>query len=679
MKAGKLYEGKYTAHPKGFGFVTVEGFEEDFYIPEQFAGDAFHLDEVRIETLPARRGHRIEARVDKVLSHEISTIVGTYEKDGKTGFIRSDDARISTIVYVPEGRDLHALPGQKVVAYITDYKRGYKKPEAVIVEILGFPEEPGVDVTSVVKAYDIPTEFTEDVMAEAESVNVPIPASEYARRTDFRDEVTVTIDGDDSKDLDDAISLTKKNGHYVLGVHIADVSHYVKEGSALDEEARRRGTSVYLVDRVIPMLPTTLSNGICSLNEGEDRLSLSCVMNIDKKGKVTSYKILESVIRSNRRMTYSNVNKILEDHDEALMEEYEELVPMFSLMAELAQILKKRRDKRGNIDFDFTESHIILDEKGVPVGVEPYERRLANKLIEEFMLLANETVARDALKKELPFVFRSHGQPDGEKISELKHLVGSLGYTLSGDPDDISPKDIQKLLKKIKGEPEEYLISTVTLRSMQQAIYTTDCQGHFGLAAEHYCHFTSPIRRYPDLIIHRIIKENKAKKLRKKRRSYYDGLLPALTSSLSKLERRADEVEREVNKLKKVQYMSAHVGEQFSGVISGVTKWGIYVVLPDTVEGMIPITGIRDDHYVFDEDSYQVIGTYTHRSFTLGQEIDIIVDRADVERRVIDFILPEDYGLKTSRKETGKKKKSGRDKSVKKNAKRKIRSKKRKK
>ena len=654
MKQGKLFEGRYIANAKGFGFVTVEGFDEDFYIPEKYVGDAFHMDEVRIETLPQRGGHRIEARVEKVLSHNISTIVGTYDRDGKTGYIKSDDAKISTIVYVPEGRDLHALPGQKVVAYITDYKRGYKKPEAVIVEILGFPEEPGVDVTSVVKSYDIPTEFTEDVMAEAEAVNVPIPESEYRRRKDLRDELTVTIDGDDSKDLDDAISLTKKRDHYVLGVHIADVSHYVTEGSALDEEARKRGTSVYLVDRVIPMLPTTLSNGICSLNEGEDRLALSCIMNIDKKGKVTSYKIHESVIRSDRRMTYSDVNRILEDHDETLSAKYDDLVPMFEMMEELAGLLKKRRDKRGNIDFDFTESHIILDEKGIPVQVEPYERGVANRLIEEFMLLANETVAKDALKKKLPFVFRSHGCPDEEKIRDLKHMVGSLGYTLQGDPKDIRPKDIQKLLKKIKGKPEEYLISTMTLRSMQQALYTTDCQGHFGLAAEHYCHFTSPIRRYPDLMIHRIIKENKGKKLRKKRRSYYDGLLPVLTSSLSKLERRADEVEREVDKLKKVQYMTAHVGEQFSGVVSGVTKWGIYVALPDTVEGMISLTSIHDDRYVFDEESFTVTGTHTKRSFTLGQPVDIVVERADTERRVIDFVLPEDYGLFQKKSDTKK-------------------------
>ena len=641
MKTGKLYEGKFTANPKGFGFVSIEGFDEDFFIPEPYVGDAFHLDEVRIETLKGKRGSRTEARIDKVLSHGISTVVGTFEMDGRDAVIRSDDAKISTVLYVPQGRDLHALPGQKVVAYITDYGRGYKKPEGVVVEILGFPSEPGVDVTSVVKVYDIPTEFSEDVMAGAEAVDVPIPRSEYHRRLDLRRETTVTIDGDDSKDLDDAITLKKRHGGYELGVHIADVSHYVKEGSALDMEARRRGTSVYLVDRVIPMLPTTLSNGICSLNEGEDRLALSCIMNIDKKGKVTSYKIKESVIRSDRRMTYSDVNRVLEDHDKALCKKYKSLIPMFELMAELAGILKARREKRGAIDFDFTETHIILDEKGVPVGIEPYERRVANKLIEEFMLLANETVAKDALKKELPFVYRTHGEPDGEKIGELKRLAGSFGYTIHGDKDSISPKELQKFLKKIHGSPEEYLLSTVTLRSMQQAVYSTDCEGHFGLASEHYCHFTSPIRRYPDLIIHRIIKENKAKKLRKKRRAYYDGLLPPLAGALSKLERRADEVEREVDKLKKVQYMSSHVGEQFTGVISGVTKWGIYVALPNTIEGMIPLSALHGDRYEFDEESYSVVGTYTGSLFTLGQSLDIIVERADIEKRQIDFALPE--------------------------------------
>ena len=494
-----------------------------------------------------------------------------------------------------------------------------------------------------------------DVMAEAEAVNVPIPKSEYHRRLDLRKELTVTIDGDDSKDLDDAITLKRRRGGYELGVHIADVSHYVREGSALDREARRRGTSVYLVDRVIPMLPTTLSNGICSLNEGEDRLALSCIMNIDKKGKVTSYKIKESVIRSNRRMTYTNVNRILEDHDKALTKEYSELVPMFSLMAELAELLAARRQKRGAIEFDFTETHIVLDEKGMPVGIEPYERRVSNRLIEEFMLLANETVARDALKKELPFIYRTHGEPDGEKIGDLKRLAGSFGYTIHGDKNNISPKELQKFLKKLHGTPEEYLLSTVTLRSMQQAIYSTECEGHFGLASEHYCHFTSPIRRYPDLMIHRIIKENKEKKLRKKRRAYYGGLLPALAGSLSKLERRADEVEREVDKLKKVQYMTAHVGEEYSGVISGVTKWGIYVALPNTIEGMIPMAALKGDRFVFDEESYSIVGTYTGSIFTLGQNIDIIVERADIEKRQIDFALPGDE--KPQRKKEKKTKK----------------------
>ena len=678
MKSKKRYEGKFISHPRGFGFVTVEGFVDDFFIPEKYVNGAFHMDEVEIEVLPDKLGQRTEGRIIRIISHEISSLVGTYETRDKSSYIRPDDPKIGNLIYIPEGRDLHALPGQKVVAYITDHTSGYKKPEGVIVEIIGFPSEPGVDVSSVVKAYDIPTEFSAEVSACAEEVNVPIDPLEYERRYDLRDELTVTIDGDDSKDLDDAISLKKKGDRYVLGVHIADVSHYVTEGSPIDEEAKKRGTSVYLVDRVIPMLPTTLSNGICSLNEGEDRLTLSCIMHIDKKGKVTSYKIKESVIRSDRRMTYSDVNKILEDHDSKLIKKYKPLIPMFELMEKLAKILRARREKRGAIEFDFQETHITLDEKGVPVSLEPYERGVSNRIIEEFMLLANETVAKDAMKKELPFVYRVHGTPDSEKIGDLKRLAGRLGYTLHGDSESISPKELQKFLKKISGTPEEFLLSTVTLRSMQQALYSTECDGHFGLASENYCHFTSPIRRYPDLMIHRIIKENKAKKLRKKRRAYYDGLLPALCGSLSRLERRADEVEREVDKLKKVQFMTSHVGEEFSGVVSGVTKWGIYVALPNTIEGMIPISSMRGDRFEFDEDSYSVIGSFTRRTFTIGQEIDIIVDRADVERRQIDFVLPEDHGKKAA-KEKGKSggKKKDPKKAIKKNVKRRKRTKKR--
>ena len=422
------------------------------------------------------------------------------------------------------------------------------------------------------------------------------------------------------------------------------------------------------------MLPTSLSNGICSLNEGEDRLALSCIMNVDKKGKVTSYKIKESIIRSDRRMTYSDVNRILGKHDKSLTKKYKKLVPMFELMEELSQILSARRHKRGSIEFDFTESHIVLDEQGIPVGIEPYERGVSNHIIEEFMLLANETVAKDAMKKELPFVYRVHGEPDGEKIAGLKRLAAGFGYTIHSDKASVSPKELQRFLKKLSGKPEEYMLSVVTLRSMQQAMYSTECDGHFGLASEHYCHFTSPIRRYPDLIIHRIIKENKAKKLRKKRRAYYDGLLAPLAGSLSKLERRAEEVEREVEKLKKVQYMSAHIGEHYTGIISGVTKWGIYVALPDTIEGMIPLSSMHGDRFEFDEDSYRIVGTYTGKTYTLGESIDIIVERADIEKRQIDFFLPGDHGLKEQKAHDKKrsKKPSGK-KDYRKNSKRKSR------
>ena len=458
----------------------------------------------------------------------------------------------------------------------------------------------------------------------------------------------MTIDGEDAKDLDDAVTLEMlENGNYRLGVHIADVSNYVKEGSELDKEALKRGTSVYLVDRVIPMLPHKLSNGICSLNQGADRLAMSCLMEVDAHGNVVDHEICESVIRSDRRMTYTAVNAILSEADTkekeeekaALLEEYKDFVPMFERMKELSHIIREKRSKRGAIDFDFPESKIILDEKGKPVDIHPYERNVATKIIEDFMLLANETVAEDYFWQSVPFLYRTHDEPNPEKMKQLGVFINNFGYSLRLSNGEVHPKELQKLLDKIEGKPEEPLLARLTLRSMKQAKYTTQCTGHFGLAARYYTHFTSPIRRYPDLQIHRIIKECLHGGMKEKRITHYDKILPQVAVQTSALERRADEAERETEKMKKCEYMSKFIGQSFDGVISGVTNWGFYVELPNTVEGLVRISDLRDDYYIFDESKYELTGEMSKKVYKLGQPVRIVVSGTDKLLRTVDFVL----------------------------------------
>jgi ribonuclease R len=476
-------------------------------------------------------------------------------------------------------------------------------------------------------------------MTQVEHVAKPVSEADMAGRMDLRGWQMVTIDGEDAKDLDDAVSLTMEGANYVLGVHIADVANYVQEHSALDVEAKERGTSVYLVDRVIPMLPHALSNGICSLNQGEDRLALSCIMTIDPKGQVIDHTIAETVICVDRRMSYTVVNQILTEHDPELVAAYEPLVPMFEKMEELAAILRQRRMQRGSIDFDFPETKVILDRAGNPIDIRPYDRNVATKLIEDFMLVANETVAADFYWREVPFVYRTHENPDTEKIKKLSTFINNFGYSLHIGTDEVHPKELQKLLQKIDGTEEEPLISRLTLRSMKQAKYTVENTGHFGLAADCYCHFTSPIRRYPDLQIHRIIKESLRGRLNAKRIDHYEHLLPEVAKHASERERRADEAERETVKLKKVQYMEQHVGESFWGVISGVTEWGFYVELPNTVEGLVRVTALTDDYYRYFEDTYELVGEATNRRYKLGQKVCVTVEHCDRLLRTIDFVL----------------------------------------
>ena len=534
-----------------------------------------------------------------------------------------------------------AVDGHKVVAELTSYGGDGRKPEGKIVEILGHVYDPGVDILSIVKNYDLPVEFPEKVMNQAQRTPDEVSEADRYGRKDLRDWQMVTIDGEDARDLDDAVSVTRDGEHYVLGVHIADVTNYVQERSALDREALNRGTSVYLADRVIPMLPHKLSNGICSLNAGVDRLALSCIMTIDKKGAVTGHEIAETVIHVNERMTYTSVKKILEDKDPDEIGRYEKLVPMFELMEELAGILRARRHQRGSINFDFPESKMVLDENGKPLEIKPYDRNVATKIIEEFMLIANETVAEDYYWQELPFVYRTHEAPDEEKMRKLATFINNFGYTMHIGVNEIRPKEVQKLLAKVEGSPEETLISRLALRSMKQAKYTPENTGHFGLAAAYYTHFTSPIRRYPDLQIHRIIKDNLRGRMNEDKIEHYQSILPEVTKHASETERRADEAERETIKLKKAEYMEAHIGEEFEGVISGITKWGIYVELPNTVEGLVHVTNMYDDHYDYYEERYEMIGEHTHKVYKLGQTVRVQVIGTDRLTRTVDFVFAE--------------------------------------
>lgn len=640
---GKFLTGVFSAHPRGFGFVSVEGEDEDIFIGEAQIGGAFHGDTVQVSLLSdGGRGRRREGTITKIIERGTNHIVCTYEKSRTFGFAIPDNPRFGKDIFIPQERAKGAVSGHKVVVELTDFGGEGKKPEGKIIEILGHINDPGTDILSIVRAYDLPVDFSEKIMNQVERVAGEVSTADMAGRMDVRDWQTVTIDGEDAKDLDDAITLTMEGENYKLGVHIADVSNYVQEHSALDVEALKRGTSVYLVDRVIPMLPHKLSNGICSLNAGEDRLALSCIMTIDAKGNVVDHVIAETVVNVDRRMSYTSVKKILEDKDEAEIKEYETLVPMFERMRELAAILRKKRMKRGSIDFDFPETKIILDESGKPVAVMPYERNVATKIIEDFMLIANETVAQDYFWQELPFVYRTHDNPDEDKIRRLATFINNFGYSIHIGQDEVHPKELQKLLQKIDGTPEEALIARLTLRSMKQAKYTTVGTGHFGLATSYYCHFTSPIRRYPDLQIHRIIKDNLRGRMNAKRIEHYERILPEVAKHSSEMERRADEAERETDRLKKVQYMSGHIGEVFPGVISGVTEWGFYVELPNTVEGLVHVTTLTDDYFHYSESTYELIGEATGQRYKLGQKVKVVVAATDAFMRTIDFRVVTD-------------------------------------
>lgn len=637
-------EGTFIGHPKGFGFVEIEGQDEDIFIPESDTGTAMHQDKVRIIIRDDKKeGKRQEGVVVKVLERGMPEIVGTYQLNRDFGFVISDNPKFSKDIFIPRKEAAGIKNGDKVIAVITDYGSGNKNPEGKIKENLGNIRTPGTDILAIVKSFGIPSEFPEKVMKQAQRIPDHVLDADRDGRLDLRHLQTVTIDGEDAKDLDDAISLTKEGDIYHLGVHIADVSNYVQYNSALDREALKRGTSVYLADRVVPMLPERLSNGICSLNQGEDRLALSCLMDINEKGKVVSHQIAETVINVNERMCYTDVKNILEDTDEEAKKRYDALIPMFFMMKELSGILRNSRHHRGSIDFDFPESKIILNAAGKAIDVKPYEANVATKIIEDFMLMANETVAQEYCTEEIPFVYRTHDNPDPEKVESLLTLLHNQGVKIQKAKEEITPKEIQQIIESIEGLPNEAMISRLVLRSMKQAKYTTECSGHFGLAAKYYCHFTSPIRRYPDLQIHRIIKDNlRGRLMREGRTEHYAEILDEVARQSSVCERRADEAERESDKLKKAEYMSYHLGEEFEGIISGVTGWGLYVELPNTVEGLVHVNTLRDDYYVFDQESYELRGEMTKKVYKLGDKVRVRVAEADKMLKTVDFELVSD-------------------------------------
>ena len=664
-----VYTGTYMGTKQGFGFVRVEEEEEDIFIPERHTGGALNGDLVKVVVTRQRSGgrHKSEGEVERVVKHALTSFVGTFQKNGKTTFVLPDDSKLPDF-YIPKGKTHGAGDGQKVQVEITSYAAPGRSPEGTVTKVLGYLSEPGVDVESVVRGMELPVEYPEEVLRQAKKLPSSVSRADRKGRKDFRDAVTVTIDGDDTKDFDDAITLTANKKGYELGVHIADVSHYVTAGSPLDREARHRGTSIYLADRVIPMLPKKLSNGICSLNEGEDRLTLSCVMQLDERGEVVSHEICESVIRVNERMTYHNVSELLHlahgvepsgnkgislnkikkvakaEGEEAvrLYNQYKKRIPWYLLMEELAGKMRRRREKAGSIDFDLPECKIELDPSGRPVDIHPYDRNIATRIIEEFMLAANRTVAEEAYWLELPFLYRCHDEPEREKIKDLARVTSYFGYTLKLGQDKIHPKTIRSLMDRIRNTPEESFLTQLTLRAMMRAEYRTACDGHFGLAARYYCHFTSPIRRYPDLVIHRILKEYRHGELTPERLSFYAEWLAGTAKLSSERERRADEAEREVDRLKKAAYMEEHIGEEYEGVISGVTGWGIYVMLPNTVEGMVRLTDMTDDKYDFEEEKFRVVGHRSRREYRLGQPVRVQVARVDTTMRTIDFLMLTD-------------------------------------
>lgn len=638
LNSDYLVVGKLEGHEKGFGFVMSKDKErEDIFITAENMNGAMNGDTVIANILKkSQAGKREEGEIIRILERGNKYLVGTFEDNKNFGFLIPDDQKISYDVFIPKAYTMGAKDQQKVVIEITKWPEARRNPEGKVLEVLGFLSDPGTDILSIIRQFNLPEVFPENVQEQANNVADSINEKDLEGRTDLRQLKTFTIDGADAKDLDDAISIKKlDNGNYELGVHIADVAQYVKDGTPMDKEALERGNSVYLIDRVIPMLPKELSNGICSLNPNVDRLTLSVIMEINKTGSVVNHQILETVINSSHRLVYDDVSDYLEDDDNAAKEKLKDLLVELKLMEELMHILYKKRDTRGSIDFDFPETEIILDKQGKPIEIKKAERRIANRLIEEFMLVTNETVAEEYFWAEVPFLYRIHEDPNPEKLVAFANFIHNFGYQLKGK--EIHPKELQLLIEEIKGKKEELVISTLLLRSLRKAVYSSTPDTHFGLASKYYSHFTAPIRRYPDLVIHRIIKEFIKGKLSLGKQDMLEKTLPEIAEHTSMTERRADEAEREVSDLKKAQYMMDKIGEEFKGIISSLTNFGIFVQLENTIEGLVHFSNMLDDYYHFDEEKFHIIGERSNRLYKLGDEVTIKVIGVDISKRNIDF------------------------------------------
>lgn len=637
-----LFVGRFISHRKGFGFIQadVDGIR-DLYIPSKDVNGAMHNDRVMGEIVKLESGDkRAEGRVIEVIKRESTQLVGTFKPCKHFGFVVPIDNNCNSDIYIPEKFFNGAKENDRVVCQITMWAKEDRKPEGKIVEVIGQKDDRGIEIESIIKAHGLPNEFPQKVLDEADFVSQSIPQEEYEERLDLRNEIIFTIDGADAKDLDDAISIEKlDDGNYKLGVHIADVTHYVKEKSKLDKEALKRATSVYLVDKVIPMLPKQLSNGVCSLNPFEDKLTLSIIMEINKNGKVVNYDIKESVINSKARLTYTEVSDILENPQEKVHMKYYPILQSIKDAEELAKILMKKRERRGAIDFDFPEAYIQLDDKGAVKHIEPYERRIANKIIEEFMLVSNETIAEHFYWLGIPFVYRIHETPSTTKMEALNKFVNTFGFFVKGDTEEVHPKALQAILKGIKGKKEEKAISTIILRSLKQAKYSPDCSGHFGLAAKYYCHFTSPIRRYPDLQIHRIIKEYINGKLNGRRQDKLGTIVEYASVQSSERERKAEVAERDIHEFYKCLYMQDKIGEEFNGNISSITHFGMFVELPDTIDGLISLSDLVDDYYIYDEPNFTIVGQRSKKMFKIGDQVRVRLDNVNVEAREISFKL----------------------------------------
>jgi ribonuclease R len=652
-KQSELIRGTLSQNKKGFAFLRPEdGDTDDIFIPPTKINRAMDGDTVLVELQHSKGEYKgkFEGEVKSIEKHSVTQVVGTYSEARHFGFVLPDDKRIMQDVFIPKGHNLGAVDGHKVLVQITKYADGTDNPEGQVSAILGHKNDPGVDILSIIYQHGIEIEFPDKVLEEAEAVPDEIKPSEIEGRRDLRDELTITIDGADAKDLDDAISVKKlENGHTQLTVSIADVSYYVTEGSALNEEAYDRATSVYLVDRVIPMIPHRLSNGICSLNPNVDRLTLSCQMELDERGDVVNHEIFDSVIHSNYRMTYDEVNEIITDQNKETRDKYNEVTPMLDLAKDLSERLINMRKRRGEIDFDISEAKVLVNVEGIPTDVELRERGEGERLIESFMLAANETIAEHFDRLDVPFIYRVHEQPKSERLRQFFDFITNFGIMIKGTGEEIHPSTLQKIQQEVEGQPEQMVISTMMLRSMQQARYDDVNLGHFGLSAEHYTHFTSPIRRYPDLIVHRLIRKYLVDKtMDDKELNKWEELLPEIADHTSQRERRAIEAERDTDELKKAEYMVQHIGEEYEGIISSVANFGMFIELPNTIEGMVHVSDMTDDYYNFDERQMAMIGERQAKVFRIGDPVNIKVVNVDVDERMIDFQI---VGMPLPRKE----------------------------